>query len=301
MPIQAVPYVLALGFFFGSTVLASRFSVGQFAPMTYVALRLILAGFGHALFYLLSIQGKRWPQGKHLWQQSALLAVFGTIIPMNFIVISLQYQSSGVTSMLITLNPAVTVVLANFFLEDEKLNRRKIAGVLLALSGATMMLALGESGLPDVEQANPLGYLLVFVAMLSTSSASIFARKKMRALDSFDVSSIRMWVSASVVLPLSFLFFGFDLSRVNSQGVFTLGWAALTGTFLGMMLSFYITKRFGATSASMTAYVIPVVATLGGALLLDEKITWGIIAGMVLIFGGIALINWSPRPDRVVV
>ncbi len=299
MPVQAVPYILALGFFFGSTVLASRFSVGQFAPMTYVGLRLALAAGAHALFYLFSFQGKRWPRGRQLWLHAAFLAVFGTVIPMNFIVTSLQYQSSGVTSMLITLNPAITVVLANFFLEDERLNRRKILGVLIALSGAVLMLSLGESGLPDVVRVNPVGYLLVFTAMLSTSSATIFARKNMRAMDSFDVSSIRMWIAAVVVLPLSFLLVGFDLSMVNGEGYFALGWAALAGTFLGMMTSFYITKRFGATASSMTAYVIPVVATLGGALMLDEKITWGIVTGMVLIIGGIALINRSHGPERV--
>ena len=295
MPIQALPYILILGVMYGSTVLASRFAVGQFAPTTYVGVRLGLAGAAYALVYLFSIRQKRWPRGKELWWKSAVLAVFGTAIPMNFLVLSLQYQSSGITSMLITLNPAITVVLANYFLDDERLTRRKLFGVVLALCGAMLMLVLGETGLPDVSVVNRLGYLLAFSGMVSSSSAMIFARRSMQTLDSFDVSSIRMWLAGIIVMPVSLAVAGFELDGVTSEGYVALGWASLAGTFLATLLSFYIIQRFGATSAALTAYVTPVVASIGGALLLEEKITWGIAAGMVLIIVGIAFINQRPK------
>lgn len=60
-------------------------------------------------------------------------------------------------------------------------------------------------------------------------------------------------------------------------------------------MSFYIINNFGATAAALTAYVTPVVATIGGALLLNESITWGIVGGMVLIVGGISFINREPK------
>ena len=295
MPIQSLPYILALGFMYGGTVLASRFAVGQFSPTTYVGIRLLLAGAAYAIMYLFSIQGRRWPRGKELWWKSAVLAVFGTIIPMNFLVFALKFQSSGVTSMLITLNPAITVVLAHYFLPDEQLSSRKMFGVILALSGAVLMLGLGESGLPDVTQVNPLGYLLAFSAMVSSSTAMIFARRAMKGMNSFDVSSIRMWLAALVVVPLSLGVSGFDLSKVTFPGVAALGWASIAGTFVATLMSFYIIKNFGATAAALTAYVTPVVATIGGALLLNETITWGIVGGMMLIVGGISFINRQPK------
>ena len=193
--------------------------------------------------------------------------------------------------MLITLSPAITVVLAHFFLEDEQLTTRKGIGVLLALSGAILMLALGETGLPDVSKANPIGYLVVFISMLSTSTTTIFARKKLQGFDPLDVASIRMWVAGAVVMPLSLLLVGFDLSRVNTQGWMVFGWAMLVGTVLAQLLSFYVIQRFGATASAMTSYVMPVVVSIGGALLLDEQFTWGMGGSMVLILSGILLIN----------
>lgn len=295
MPLQALPYILTVGILFGSTIVASRFSVGQFESVTYIALRLIIAGLMHAVFYIFAVQKRKWPNGRELWQRSAVLGIFGTTIPMNLITASLNYQSSGVTAILITLNPALTVLFAHFYLDDERLNLRKLLGIALALGGAIFMVAMGETGLPDVNQANPIGYLLVFIAMISGSFATVYARKHMKGMDSFDVASIRMWVSGIIVIPLSFLLVDFDLSRVNLQGYAALGWASLAGTFLGLMLSFYIIKRFGATASAMTAYIIPIVSSIFGTLLLDETITFGMIVGIILMLSGIMVINRRVR------
>jgi drug/metabolite transporter (DMT)-like permease len=290
LTIQSLPYVTFLGLLFGSTLVVSRFSVGQFEPSTYIGLRLILASLGHVAVY--AIVGRRhWPRDRRLWRLAALLGVLGTAVPMNSIVTSLKYQSSGITSLLLTANPALTVILAHFYLSDEKLTSRKVIGVILALSGAALLVVRGESGIPGMERANPLGYGLVLLAMVCSSSMTVYARKHMRDLDAFDVASVRMLVAALVVMPLSVIFIGFDLTDVTREGYLALGYASLAGTFSGMMLAFYVIKRFGATASAMTAYVIPVVAGAGGVLFLGETVTLFMLVGLVLIILGIATIN----------
>jgi drug/metabolite transporter (DMT)-like permease len=294
LTLQALPYVLLQGFLFGSTLIASRFSVGQFRPTTYIGMRMVLASLCHLAVYMLA-RRQKWPNSSHLWRHAALLGIVGTAVPMVAIVSSLQYQSAGLTSVLLTSGPAVTVLMAHFFLADETLNPVKVAGVVLALGGAVLLVVRGESGLPDVSQASPLGYGLVVLAIISASSMTIYARKFMREYDFFDVASVRMFVATLTVMPLSALLVGVDLSSVDVRGYTALVYAALVGTFSGLMLSFYNIKRFGATAAAMPLYVIPVVASLGGALVLDEQITTGMLAGTGLIAAGIALIN---RPQR---
>ena len=275
---------------FGTTLVASRFSVGQFEPSTYIGLRLVLSTAGFAGIYLLRIGKRTWPKGKQLWKHSIVLGIFGTAIPMTGIVLSLQYLSSGLASILITINPAITVLLAHFFLTNEKLSRNKFIGVLLAVGGAVMLAGLGESGLANTH-GNLLGYTLIFGAMISASAMIIYTRKYMQDFDTIDVSGIRMFVAALVVMPLSIFFVGFDPSQVDSQGVLALIYAVIFGTFLGMIISLYNIQRFGATAAVMSAYVIPVVATLTGVLLLGEQITSGIVGGMILISMGVGLLN----------
>jgi drug/metabolite transporter (DMT)-like permease len=210
---------------------------------------------------------------------------------MTSIVTSLQFQSAGLTGVLLTAGPAITVVMAHFYLADESLTWRKSTGVALALGGALLLTLRGESGLPDVEQANPIGYILVLVAMICGSSMSIYARRTMREMDAFDVATVRMFAATLTVMPLSLLFVGLNLEAVDGQGYFALSYAALVGTFSGMLLAFYLIKRFGATTQAMSLYVTPVVAGLGGALVLGEKITVGMLVGTALIVLGISLIN----------
>jgi drug/metabolite transporter (DMT)-like permease len=279
---------------FGSTLVVSRFSVGQFEPTTYISLRLSLAGLLHATIYALS-KRRHWPTDPRLWRHAAVLGILGTAIPMTSIVTSLQYQSSGITSLLITTNPALTVLFAHFFLADEKLNLQKGAGIILALGGAALLAARGESGLADAGRVNPLGYILVLVAMLFGSSMTVYARRFMSDLDAFDVASVRMLVASLTVFPISAVLIGFTLQGVNSQGFTALAYASLIGTFSGMMLTFYIIKRFGATTSAMTAYIVPVVATVLGVLFLDETITPFMLVGMAFIGTGITLINRSGR------
>lgn len=291
MSIQAIPYVILLGFFFGSTLVVSRFSVGQFHPATYIGLRMMIAASACALVYLVASNHRKWPTNPHLWRHAALLGVFGTAIPMTFIVSSLVYQSSGVTAILLTTGPAITVVMAHFGLPDEVLNLKKSVGIILALGGALLLAIRGESGLPNVSQGSWLGYGLVFLAMFFASAMTIYTRKYMRQFDSFQVTSVRLLVAALAIMPLSVIFVGFDLQHVNMQGYLALVYAALVGTFSGFLLTFYNIKRFGATTAAMVLYVVPIIAGLGGILFLDETFTFGLLAGTALIVTGIAIIN----------
>jgi drug/metabolite transporter (DMT)-like permease len=290
LDLVALPFIILSGFLYGSTLVVSRFSVGQFEPTTYLGLRFFLASLGHVFIYTLHIRGQCWPRDPRLWRLALILGI-GTAATFTGIISSLRYQSSGVTSILNTANPAITVVIAHFALADERLNRRKVAGVFLALGGALLLAARGETGLPDIRQASPIGYGLVLGAMIVGGFNTVFARKYLAQYPAFDVASIRMFAATLTVLPLSALLIGMDFSQVNLQGYTALGYAALIGTFMGLLLNFYNIQRFGATAGAMASYIIPIFATFGGVLLLGEHITYGMLAGMALILSGVWLIN----------
>ncbi len=243
MTIQALPYIILLGFFFGSTMIASRFSVGQLHPISYIGLRMILASLACVLVYIIASRRYKWPTNPRLWRHATLLGVVGTAIPMTSIVTSLQYQSSGVTAVLLTTGPAITVLMAHFALADETLNWRKGFGILLALGGALLLAIRGESGLADVQQGQLTGYALIFVAMICGSSMTIYTRKYMREFDPFQVTSIRLFIAGLIILPLAIFVVGIDVQNVTRQGYFALVYAALVGTFRGFILAFYNIKR----------------------------------------------------------
>ena len=141
-------------------------------------------------------------------------------------------------------------------------------------------------------EADWRGYAWALIGITSSAAASVYARRYLRTANSWDVASIRMFAATLILLPITYFTVGYDLSNVTATGYVALVYAALVGSFTGMWLSFYIIIRFGATSASQTSYVLPVVAVILGSLFLGEQITPTMIVGMVIIFIGLALLNW---------
>lgn len=290
MHTKALPYVGLLGLLWGTNLVIMRVGVGQFDPLLFVGIRLLLSSLAFVAVYTFS--GRRLvPTDRKLWLYATFLGVVSTAIPMSAVVSSLTFQSSGVTALLITTAPAFITIAAHFFLPDEQMTPRKVLGVLLALSGAALIVLRGESGLPNVSQGSPIGYGLVLAAMLFETAGTILIRRHMQEFSSFDVTAVRLTVAGLSVMPVAVLLRGFDLSHVTGSGWFSLVYAAFIGAFSAQILAFNITKRFGATAFSLTSYVIPVVAAVIGVLWLNETITGWMMAGMVLIGGGIVLIN----------
>lgn len=294
MTLKALPFVILTGFLFGSTLIASRFSVGQFHPLNYISFRLLLASSAHILIYLFA--GRSLPRNRHLWFHATMYGIFGTAVNLVAIVSSLQFLSSGLAAVLITVSPAVTALFAHTLLPEERLISKQWFGVLVALSGAVMLALLGENGLPEVT-TNPIGYILVGMAILAGSVMSIYVRRYLRGYDSLDIASIRMWVATITVFPMTFLFIGFDLSAVNYQGVWAVIYAALVGTLSGFFIQLYTINRFGAVPASMVTYIIPLVTGVGGILILGETFTPLMFVGVIIIISGIALVQ-QPKQKR---
>ena len=138
MHTKAFPYVGLLGLFWGTNIVASRFGVVELDPMVFITLRLSVAALCLLLILLYQRWGQpdAWPTDVSLWGHAIVSGIIGVTIPMSLFILSLQYQSSGVTSIFVTTGPALMVIAAHFFLPDEGMTRNKALGVSLALFGS---------------------------------------------------------------------------------------------------------------------------------------------------------------------
>lgn len=287
---KAIFYITITGFFFGTALVAGRFAVQQFNPIVYVGLRLFLSTLAFLTVYLFASKRYPWPRWGPIWKHAAILAS-GTVTAMVCFTSSLLYLSSGLASIINTAGPALTVVLAHFALADEQLTWRKIAGVILAIGGALLLVLRGESGLPDVSQSSGTGYLLLGIAIVVIAINTIYIRRYTQQMDPFQLTSIQVLFAGVLLTPLALWFIGIQWDLVTWGGVVALGYGAFIGTFAGFVLFLQIAQSFGATAAAMTNYVSPVFATLTGMFLLGETVTLGMGLGMVIIVAGVWLVN----------
>lgn len=297
MGLEAVGYILLLGLMYGSMSVVSRFMLGQFGPISYTAVRLFLAGIVFTLFYVFQIRGRRWPKDKTLWRRSLLFGVIADAIPIILIISALRYLSSGLTTTLTTIFPVITVILAHFFLPDEPLTWRKGLGVTLGMSGAVLIVALGETGL-DISGQNALpGYLMILASSLIFAGSTIYARKYMMDYDTFDTVSIRIISASAASILLAVFLEPNGIYTVNTLGTILVVYAAGV-FFVGFQLGFYVLQRFGVTVSAMSNYLPPIGACIMGMAFLAEKITWGMMGGMGLILAGLAVINAGEKKGK---
>ncbi|MFK7803230.1 MAG: DMT family transporter [Anaerolineae bacterium] len=289
MHTKAFPYIGLLGFFWGTNLVAARFGVGEFQPFLFIALRLTLAAVCFVPFMVTG--GRQFPKDWHTWKLSIVSGTLGVAIPMSAFMLSLQFMSSGLVSIFVTAAPALIALAAHFFLPEEKLNGIKWLGVGLALLGSIFLALLGESGLADIDRVNPLGPLMITLGLLSDSANTVFVRLRMRDLDAYHVTGIRLITGAVLVTAVTLLFTNPELSGVTGKGYFSLFYAAFVGAVGGQFMAFYITRRFGAVSFSLVSFVVPIVATFFGVILLGEIVTWGMLVGVGFIVAGIYFIN----------
>lgn len=290
-------FVFVPGLLLGSTLVFTRFSLGQFAPLAQVAFRLGLTALVFVAAYGI-FRVRAWPQDRSLWVRSAILSLIGTVVTMCSYTNSLRYQSSGVTSLLVTLSPIVTAIMAHFLLKDGSLNVQRVLGAVLAFAGAGLLLLRGETGLVELTQADWRGYAWAMLGVVSNSAGLVYARRYLNTADPFVVTSIRILVGAVVVAAIAGLTVGYDLSQARLSGFLALVYAAVVGTFFAFLFYLTAVQRYGATVASQTEYVVPLAATLLGVLLLGEQVTATMAAGMLVIFAGLALFDRGRKLER---
>lgn len=291
MSTQAIPFVLFCGFLFGSSLIASRFALYEFDPTAFTGLRFVLASLAFLFVYVADRRHHPWPDARRLWRHALPLGVMGTALPILGTVMALQYLSSGIAALFLTVGPAVTVLLAHFVLRDERLSMRKALGVSLALAGAMSLALRGENGLAGIEQANPAGYGLMAGALLCISLSTIYVRKFMGIFRTMDVASSQMFVATLVTVPAAVWLAGPSVGHVSWRGSAALLYGSLAGTFLGILVYNHNIRRFGATAASMTQYIVPIVAAAGGILFLGEEFTGGMAVAVAVIGLGISLLR----------
>jgi len=186
--------------------------------------------------------------------------------------------------------PLATAIVAHVFLSDEKINVNKIAGLLLAFGGAVFLILTNTTGVADLE-LNIFGPLFALAAVVSISVGTVFARARLKDLKSVVATTGQAVTAFIFVSPFAFIATQADYSAISINSWLAVGYNGLVGSFVAFWLSFILIKKYGATSAMLPTYIIPLISGVFGALLLGEIISLPLIVGAVVILSGVFLAN----------
>lgn len=221
------------------------------------------------------------------WRRGILIGVPRIGLTPILYISSLNFVSAGFEGLIITLNPAVTGVMAWAFL-GERLNRRQVAGLVLGLLGAAILVSSGESGLPEGGDV-ALGSALAFGGVLVGSATGVLSRRYAPSHRTGDLAGPMFAGGLATVVVASLLVGGMQPSTVSGTGWAILVALGLFSTLLPFVGTLFASKYVSAATVSLVAYLAPLIAVVAGAVLLGEIVTASLLVGGALTLAGVAL------------
>jgi len=276
VPSTLVLTVLAMLAFAANSVLC-RLALGQalIDPASFAAVRVITA----VLVLLPIVLPRRRARGRSLgdwrgdWRGAA--ALFAYLIAFSF-----AYRSLGAgTGALILFGSAQLTMIGMALRGGESFSVLGWAGFALAVAGLIVLVA------PGVTAPNPIGALLMAIAGLAWGAYSLLGRG---AGDPLEVTARNFIYLVPLVVALS-LCSAAD-RHLTAGG---LGCAAASGSVasgLGYVAWYAAQKRLSAISAATVQLSVPVIAALGGLVLMTEAVTLRLVLASCATLGGIALV-----------
>ncbi|MEM6446830.1 MAG: DMT family transporter [Cyanobacteria bacterium P01_D01_bin.123] len=274
-----------LSVLWGGSFFFNAIAVRELSPLTLLWGRTTLAAM--ALLVWVYVSGKQMPRSPQIWRSFIVMGVFNNAIPFSLIAWGQTSIDSGLAAILNATTPVFGVILAHFCTRDERLTRSRALGVSLSLLGVVVLM--GSSVLRGLDVRN-LGQLAVLTAACSYAIASLYGRR-FQAFPPAVTAAGMLTCTATFSLPLVMFL---DRPWTLNPALATLGAVAglaLIGTALSYLIFFRLLATAGATNAMLVTFLIPVSALFLGAILLEERIQITELAGMALIFAGLAAID----------
>ncbi len=258
--LAAVLFV-ALSLIWGSSFILIKKGVQDMPPLIFATLRVGLTGL---LFLPLVIKHRKridWPK----WPFLMGVGYLGSLIPFTLFAIAQTQVPSAIAGMINTLTPIFTLIIGVFLFKNKTL-KHQFFGAFLGLFGAIILITSRSSAIGSFPVY--YGVFMIFATMCYGTNINI-VNSKLHAMKTIDITSVSFVMAAIpcffyLALPSNRAF----LSQVDVLGVSMVATLMIVvlGTFIATLIFFKIVKLTNAMFASLTAYLIPIVAVLCGGI-----------------------------------
>ena len=271
--------LVGLAAIWGSSFLFIEIALRDLAPSTLILLRMGSGALTLAAYVALT--GRSFRPLRRYVRPLALLGLVNTAVPFFLIAWGQQYIDSGLASIFNASAPLFTALFALGYDRSQRATGMRLAGILVGFAGVVLLVGFELTG----GERAVAGGLAVVAASACYGIGGLYAGRRFPGLPPSLVALGALVWSTVFVLPLGV-----------AQGTM-LGWEALVSVlYLGVaatgaayLLYFGLIAGAGASKAVLVTYLVPALALVYGATLLDEEITAVAVAGLALVLTGVAL------------
>jgi drug/metabolite transporter (DMT)-like permease len=282
MKTSQIAELLLLAALWGGSFLFMRIAAPQLGPIWLIECRVLLAG-GILLPLLVRLDLAR--ELRPRWRSLLVVGCLNSALPFSLLAFASVSLPAGMTSILNGTVPIFGIAVAAIWLR-ERLTIPRLLGSLLGFVGVVVLI-----GWQPIS-ANTSFFIAVAAglwAALMYAIAAPYIKQTLVGTPPLVVATGSQLGAALVLLPA--LPFTVPASLPSPQVILSVVALAGLSTSLAYMLYFRLINNVGPTRALTVTYLIPVFATLWGALFLQETITLSTVLGGGLVLVGTAIAN----------
>jgi len=266
----------------GSTYFAIALALPSFTPYGMVTFRFLAGGLLAVL--LAGLRREPLPSRRdlpHLMLTGALMLSGSNAL----VTWSERHVSSGLAA---TVCAMVPLFLALF--SGERQGARTWVGLAFGLAGVAVLAD------PFHGQVHLGGIAALLTANVLWAFATLHGRRHVQQHSSgFGNTAVQMLTAAAIASGMAPLFGGYTAGPVTLKAALAVGYLALFGSVVAFSAYIYLARVWAPARMGTYAYLNPLVAVLLGGLFLHEPFTWATAGGLLLILGGVALVQLRPR------
>ncbi|GHV60650.1 membrane protein [Bacteroidia bacterium] len=261
---------------------------GEISAMALTFFRLAGAA---ALFWLLSLFVKKESVSRRDVFLLFIASLFGILINQLSFIVGLSLTSPIDASVITTISPILTMILAAFFLR-EPITGKKVLGVLIGAGGAILLIY--SSNVIHHNSASVEGNLL---CILSSCSFAIYLTVFKKLIIRYSATTSMKWMFLfSTVCSLPFCWR--DVASIHYTAIpadmyLRIIYIVACATFLSYLFIPVGQKYLRPTVVSMYNYLQPVVSSLLAVALGMDIFGWTKGAAALLVFLGVYIVTQS--------
>src|ERR1051325_4553877 len=281
----------------GSTWLFIKLGLADLPPLTFAGIRFVFASL--ILTLLILARGVRWPRKRNEWLIIATVGLLQFSLNYGLVFWGEQRIPSGLAAVLQSTFPAFGLVIAHFYLPEERLTAKKVLGVLLGFLGVAVIFS---DQLTIAGKGALLGSIALVLSAFFGSYGNVLVKAYGTQIDPFVLAAGQMICGFSPLLALGIATEGnpFHL-RWTSMAVVSLAYLVIVGSVIAFTLFYWLVRHMDVTNTMLIALVTPVVAVVLGMIVLHEQLNWRLFVGAACIISGIGLIVLRKRQKTVAI
>ncbi|MFI9782969.1 DMT family transporter [Kitasatospora sp. NPDC051984] len=280
----------ALALVWGLSFLFVKVSGEAFAPLQVAFARVAFGAI--TMLAVAAVKREALPRRPGLWLHLGAAAFLLNALPFTLFAYSEERITSALAGICNATTPLFTLLVAVSALPGERPTRNRLAGMAVGFLGVLVVFGIWKG----IDAGDPVGAGLALAAALSMGAGWVYVRRFLTDSGHSSAALCAAQLSAgavelALVTPLIT-----SLPQAFPPGP-TLSLVVLgaLGTGIAFLIQYGLVRDAGATVASMVTYLVPIVSTVAGVLVLGESIDWHQPVGAMVILAGAAL---SQRTNR---